>query len=101
MIAVTVLEYVKTGIPVLSDAYDDFLEMQIAAAEQDLGIAGVVNVDDADPIIIAAITTFCKMRMPHSTTDANAYQKLKESYDEQKAQLSMNTGYTVWGVCHG
>lgn len=95
----TVLEYVKAGIPVTSDAYDNYLEMQIEAAETDLGIAGVEYVDDTDPIIIAAITTFCKLRMPHSTSDATSYQKLKESYDEQKAQLATATEYTVWGVC--
>jgi hypothetical protein len=25
------------------------------------------------------------------------YDKLKAAYDEMKAQLSMATGYTVWG----
>lgn len=93
----TILEYVKNGLAISSTSYDDFLEMQIEAAQADLGIAGVVNIDDTDPIIIAAITTFCNLRMPHSATDANAYQKLKESYDEQKAQLVTATDYTDWG----
>lgn len=94
----TILEYVKNGIPITSTAYDDFLTMQIEAAQTDLGIAGVANVDNTDPIVIAAITTFCKLRMPSAVSDPAAYQRLKESYDEQKAQLSTATGYTDWSV---
>jgi hypothetical protein len=29
------------------------------------------------------------------------YDKLKSSYDEQKAQLSMTEGYTDWGDIDG
>jgi hypothetical protein len=40
-----------------------------------------------------AIVTYCKLNFG----EPDNYDKLKESYDEQKAQLSMADGYTVWG----
>ena len=41
------------------------------------------------------IITYCKMSfgLPED------YDRLKRSYDEQKAQLSTATGYTDWGDC--
>ena len=45
-----------------------------------------------DPLILRAVTTYVKMNfgLPED------YDKLKASYDEQKAQLGMATGYTIW-----
>ena len=67
----------------------------IGAAKKDLGIAGVEDsaIVDTDPIVKRAIITYCKMSfgLPED------YDRLKRSYDEQKAQLSNATGYTDWG----
>ncbi len=64
----------------------------ISAALKDLGIAGVSNDDITDPLIIRAVTTYCKCNFG----EPDEYDRLKKSYDEQKAQLSMATGYTTW-----
>ena len=45
-----------------------------------------------DAIVSRAITTYCKLNFG----EPDDYDRLKRSYDEQKAQLSMATGYTVW-----
>ena len=65
----------------------------IEAAKLDLGIAGVVP-PHMDALIKQAIITYCKMSfgLPED------YDRLKKSYDEQKAQLSNATGYTDWTV---
>ena len=64
------------------------------AAATDLGIAGViVKSENPEPILSRAIITFCKM----SFGLPDDYDRLKSSYDEQKAQLSNATGYTNWG----
>ena len=65
----------------------------IEAAKLDLGVAGVVIPDKMDALVGKAIITYCKMNfgLPED------YDKLKRSYDEQKAQLSNATGYTDWG----
>lgn len=65
----------------------------IESAQLDLGIAGVVVPDSLDKIVLTAIVTYCKM-MSGLPED---YDRLKRSYDEQKAQLVSATGYTDWG----
>lgn len=91
----TILEHVKMALRITSTAYDGELTGLINAAVIDLGIAGVNESRNTldDPIIIQALTTYCKMNF--GTVDD--YNRLKASYDEQKAQLSMADGYTDWG----
>ena len=87
------LEKVKMALRISTDALNDELNDLISAAQLDLGIAGVVLPDELDAICTRAIITFCKMSfgLPED------YDRLKRSYDEQKAQLSNATGYTDWG----
>lgn len=87
------LNKVKMALRISTNAYNDELNSLIAAAQQDLGIAGVVIPDQIDDIVTRAIITYCKMSfgLPED------YDRLKRSYDEQKAQLSNATGYTDWG----
>ena len=97
------LDKVKMALRITTDAFDDELKDLILAAAEDLGIAGVVlgeepdpeesDPGEDDPIVTRAIITYCKMSfgLPED------YDKLKRSYDEQKAQLSNATGYTDWG----
>lgn len=88
------LNKVKLALRIKSDAFDDELNELILAAATDLGIAGVlVKSENPEPILSRAIITYCKMSfgLPED------YDRLKKSYDEQKAQLSNATGYTNWG----
>lgn len=86
------LEKVKLALRITTDAFDSELNDLINAAQMDLGIAGVVIPDEIDAIVSRAITTYCKLNFG----EPDDYDRLKRSYDEQKAQLSMATGYTVW-----
>ena len=86
------LEKVKMALRVSTDALDDELNDLIAAGQLDLGIAGVVLPDTLDAICTRAIITYCKM---HFGLPEDA-DRLKKSYDEQKAQLVTATGYTDW-----
>ncbi len=87
------LEKVKTALRIKTNAYDDELTDLIASAQLDLGVAGVIVPDDVDALVIRAIITYCKM---HFGLPEDA-DRLKRSYDEQKAQLVTCTGYTEWG----
>jgi hypothetical protein len=58
----------------------------------DLGIAGVTLPETLDDICNLAVITYCKCNFGQP----DDYDRLKKSYDEQKAQLSMATGYTTW-----
>ena len=88
------LNKVKLALRIKTDAFDSELNELILAAAADLGIAGVlVKSENPEPILSRAIITYCKMSfgLPED------YDRLKRSYDEQKAQLSNATGYTNWG----
>ena len=87
------LDKVKTALRITTDAFDDELTDLIAAAQIDLQIAGVVIPAELDAIVKRAIVTYCKANfgLPDD------YDRLKRSYDEQKAQLSTATGWTNWG----
>ena len=89
------LDFVKMALRVTTDAFDDQLNILIEAAVADLGIAGVVNIDTTnDPLIKQAVATYCLLNFG-IPDDA---ERIRRSYDEQKAQLSTHTGHTVWGV---
>lgn len=87
------LDKVKMALRIKTDALDAELADLIEAAKLDLGIAGVVLPTQMDAICTRAIITYCKMSfgLPED------YDRLKKSYDEQKAQLISATGYTDWG----
>ena len=88
------LKKVKLALRISTDAFDSELLDLIDAAQLDLGIAGVLVPEELDALVSKAIITYCKMSfgLPED------YDRLKRSYDEQKAQLSNATGYTDWEV---
>ena len=87
------IESVKQALRITTTAFDSEINDLIEAAKLDLGIAGVVLPSSIDALVQKAIITYCKMQfgLPE---DAD---RLKRSYDEQKAQLVTCTGYTDWG----
>ena len=89
----TTIDKVKMALRISTSTLDDELTDLIAAAKQDLGIAGVEVPSTLDEICTRAIITYCKVHFG-IPDDAD---RLKASYDEQKAQLVTATGYTDWG----
>ena len=87
------LEKVKMALRITTTAYDDELTDLIEAAKLDMGIAGVIIPSALDEVCNRAIITYCKM---HFGLPEDA-DRLKRSYDEQKAQLVTATGYTDGG----
>ena len=90
-----ILSDVKLALRISDTEFDSELTDYINSAMLDLGIAGVngENVADSNPLVKTAIITYCKMHFGQPDN----YDRLKLSYDEQKAQMSMATGYTIWG----
>ena len=124
------LEAVRLAMMISTTAYDTELTNLINAALADLVLAGVggdvmfeitANTDttglwtfpvfingqsfmfgidlscSAYPLILRAVITYCRV---HFGTPED-YDRLKASYDEQKAQMQMATGYTDWGDQNG
>ena len=88
------LAEVKLALRVTTTAFDTELTDLITSRKNDLKLRGVVIPVSDDELINIAVITYCKMRFGNPDN----YDKLKASYDEQKAQLSMASGYTNWGV---
>lgn len=85
---------VKTALRITTPAFDEEITDLISAALADLGIAGVTETDTSNALINRAVITYCKVHFGDLGTAE--YDRLKASYDEQKAQLSMAEGYTDW-----
>jgi hypothetical protein len=86
------IDDVKLALRITTNVFDSELNILIDSAKLDLGIAGVDLPDEVDSICKIAIITYCKI---HFGNPDNA-DRLQKSYDEQKAQLGMATGYTDW-----
>ncbi len=86
------LQKVKLALRITTDAFNSEISDLISAAQLDLGVAGVVLPDVLDTLVGQAIVTYVKMNFG----DPDNYERLKQSYDEQKAQLVTATGYTRW-----
>lgn len=91
----SILSSVKIACRVFSNSVDDELKELIDAAFYDLEISGVANTEDepytaetADQLVVTAVKTYVKLHFGDLVSD-NEWDRLKKSYDEQKAQLKM------------
>lgn len=89
------LELVKKALRITTNAFNDEIQFLIDAGLQDLARGGVMEdvlTENSTPLVQRAVITYVKMNfgLPED------YDRLKASYDEQKAQLGTATGYTDW-----
>lgn len=87
------LNQTKIALRVTTTAFDWEIMSLIEAAKQDLNLAGVDALTADDPLVTRAIITYCRLHFGQP----DDYDRLKKSYDEQKAQMGMATMYTDWG----
>ena len=87
----------KVSLRVTTDAFDDEISDLISACQSDLQAGGVVIPSTIDTFVLQAIKTYCRAHFGNPDN----YDRLKASYDEQKAQMSMRTGYTQWRRTNG
>lgn len=78
---------------ITTDAYDVQVSGLLSAALLDLGVAGVEVPEELDTLVTQAAVTYFLVNFGAP----EEYDRLKRSYDEQKAQLATCTGYTNWG----
>lgn len=82
----------KMANRITTDHFDSEVERLLDAAFLDMGVAGVVLPAEIDALVEQAAITYFLMNFGQP----DQYDRLKKSYDEQKAQLSTCTGYTQW-----
>ena len=88
------LNKVKLALRIATDDFDTEINDLILAACADLGIVGVEALSTTtDALLTRAIITYCRINFGQPED----YDRLKKSYDEQKAQLISATGYGLDG----
>lgn len=89
MAETTLLSAAKLALRITTDAFDTEIDTLLDAAFLDMGIAGVEFSGGADALVKTAAITYVRAHFG-SPSD---YDRLKKSYDEQKAQLQSAKGY--------
>lgn len=88
------LNKVKLALRITTGDFDTEINDLILAACADLGIVGVEALSTTtDALLTRAIITYCRIHFGQPED----YDRLKKSYDEQKAQLISATGYGLDG----
>lgn len=84
------LAKVKLAMRLTTTAYDSEITRLINAACADLGIVDITaTATTEDALLTQAIITYCRLNFG----TPEDYDRLKASYDEQKAQLMTAKGY--------
>lgn len=89
------LSKIKKSLRISNIALDDEIQDLIDAAKADLKLAGVVNIDETDPLIIRAVTTYVKANFGYDNPDSI---KLQQSYEMLRNHLSMSVEYNTEAV---
>lgn len=93
MASTALVAQAKLAARITTDAFDSQVDLLLDSAMLDLGVAGVEVPEPYDALVEQAAITYFLMRFGQP----DEYERLKRSYDEQKAQLATCTGYTDWG----
>ena len=88
----TMLASAKMAKRITTTAFDDQITRLLQTAVLDMGVAGVEVPEQYDALVTQAAITYFLMHFGQP----DEYDRLKRSYDEQKAQLVTCTGYTSW-----
>jgi hypothetical protein len=85
------LTRVKMALRITTNAFDDEITGLINSALGDLGLVGIsqASLNSADELVTTAVITYVKLHFGEPSDP----DRLKKSYDEQKAQLITATGY--------
>lgn len=93
MASATLIAAAEKALRIVTTSFEDEIGSLLDAALLDMGVAGVAVPTEIDALVQQAAITYVKMNFGQP----DEYERLKRSYDEQKAQLASCTGYTNWG----
>lgn len=97
MASTALITATKLAMRITTTAFDSEIESLLDSAFLDMGVAGVELPAEIDALVRTAAITYVKLHFGQP----DDYDRLKRSYDEQKAQLATCTGYTDWLVNNG
>jgi hypothetical protein len=84
------LDDVKKSLRISAAVFDGEVTDLISAAKLDLEIAGIVNLDETNPLIKRAIMLYCKTNFGLSNPDMEKYQA---AYDMLKNHLAISSDF--------
>lgn len=87
------LTAVKLSMGITVTAYDAEISDLIDAGLADLVLVCGTTLDVTDKLVLQAVKTYVRM----SFWSPSDYDRLRQSYETQKGQLMIATGYTDWG----
>lgn len=84
----TLLDTVKKALRVSHNELDDAeIVPLIEAAKKELAIAGVVTVDEADPMIVRAVTAYAKAHFGYDNPEAERFERVFNSLKSTLSQV--------------
>ena len=86
------LEKIRQRVRFSSNVFDSELSDLIDECKADLALSGVVQIDDNDPLILRAVSTY--VRQYYETDNVKA-ERLQKSYDSIKSHLSLSGDYSA------
>jgi uncharacterized phage protein (predicted DNA packaging) len=90
---VTLLDIVKKALRVSNDALDDAeIAPLIEAAKKELAIAGVVTLDETDPMIIRYCTVYAKAHFGYDNPEADRFERIADSIKGTLSQVGDYNG---------
>lgn len=89
----SLLNPAKLALRVTTNAFDQEISDLLDASLLDMGVAGVQIPTETSKLVQQAAITYVRANFGQP----DDYDRLKKSYDEQKAQLATCSGYTNWG----
>lgn len=92
-----IVDKIRQRVRLSTNALDEEVTDLIAEAKADIQLSGVdpLKIIDDDPLILRAISTYCRAYYEKDDTKS---ARLQLSYESIKSHLSMSTDYTVGDV---
>ena len=94
MTELTLVEKIRQRVRFKASTLDSEIQDLIDETKADLELAGVdpLKIIDTDPLILRAVSTYCRA---YYETDNNKAERLDRSYESIKQHLSMSVDYAV------
>ena len=93
------LEIVKKALRIMSDDFDDEIQLLIDACLENLRGLGVIVNTEADGTVTSAqirlaVVSYCKWQFGEN----DEQERWRQIYDRMLAELKMMSGFTDWGA---
>lgn len=91
------LELVKKALRVSHNALDEAeITPLIEAAKKELSIAGVVTINEADPLVIRYVSAYVKAHFGYDNPEAERFERIANSLKNTLTQITeYNTAQTA------